>query len=70
MRLKENLKEALEKHAFEEKLTLQEAFNKAIECYLKKEAKKKVKKLIFKTHHLGIPLDNLSRNDFYADPTE
>lgn len=70
LRIKENLKEALEKYAFEEKLTLQEAFNKAIEYYLKKEAKRRVKKLIFKTHRLGIPLDNLSRDDFYADPTK
>ncbi len=30
--------------------------------------KAKVKKIKFKTHDLGEPLDNLTRDDFYPDP--
>lgn len=35
---------------------------------LKKGLRKKVKKIIFKTHNLGIALDNLRREDFYPEP--
>lgn len=29
---------------------------------------KRRQKIVFKTHHLGEPLDNLTRDDFYPDP--
>ena len=68
LRLKENLKRDAEKRAFEENTSLQEIFNKALEAYLDKEARKQARKIIFKTHDLGVPLDNLTRDDFYPDP--
>lgn len=68
LRLKENLKKAAEKKALQDDVTLQGIFNRALEEYLDKDARKKAKKIIFKTHHLGNPLDNLTRDDFYPDP--
>jgi len=57
-----------EKKAFEEDTSLQEIFNKALASYLEKEGQKEAKKIIFKTHNLGRPLDNLKRADFYPKP--
>lgn len=68
LRLKENLKKLAEKKALEENDSLQAIFNRALELYFEKEAKKRAKKIIFKTHHLGEPLDNLTRDDFYPEP--
>lgn len=34
----------------------------------KRKIKGKTKKLVFKSHNLGKPLDNLTRDDFYDDP--
>lgn len=68
LRLKENLKKTAERKALQDDTTLQELFNRALEEYLEKEAKKEAKKIIFKTHHLGEPLDNLTRDDFYPNP--
>lgn len=68
LRLKENIKRSAEKKAHDEKTTLQEVFNRALEEYLQKEAKKEARKIVFKTHNLGEPLDNLTRDDFYPEP--
>lgn len=68
LRLKESLKKTAEKKALQDDVTLQEIFNRALEEYLEKDAKYEAKKIIFKTHHLGEPLDNLTRDDFYPDP--
>lgn len=68
LRLKENLKKRAQKKAFEENATLQDIFNRALEQYLDQQAKRQAKKIIFKTHHLGKALDNLTRGDFYPDP--
>lgn len=68
LRLKENLKKTAEKKALQDDVTLQEIFNRALEEYLEKEARREAKKIIFKTYHLGEPLDNLTRDDFYPDP--
>ena len=68
LRLKESLKKTAEKKALQENTTLQEIFNRALENYLNQEAKKEAKKIIFRTRHLGVPLDNLTRDDFYPDP--
>lgn len=68
LRLKENLKKQAQKQALTENVSLQEIFNLALEQYLKKKDKWRAKKIIFKTHHLGKPLDNLTRDDFYPEP--
>ena len=67
LRIRENLKEALEKQALQEKKTLQELFNNAIEHFLQVKAQRKAKKIIFKTHNLGINLNGLRRKDYYSD---
>lgn len=68
LRLKENLKKRAEKKAFDENVSLQAIFNAALELYLDQQAKRQAKKIVFKTHDLGVPLDNLRREDFYPDP--
>lgn len=68
LRLKEDLKKTAEKKALQDDVTLQEIFNNALAEYLEKDARFEAKKIIFKTHHLGEPLDNLTRDDFYPDP--
>ncbi len=68
LRIKENLKKSAEHKAMQDDMTLQEIFNRALEDYLNKEAVKKAKTIIFRTHHLGESLDNLTRDDFYPDP--
>lgn len=70
LRLKEHLKNTAEKVALEENTTLQEVFNRALEAYLNESAKKKAKKIIFKTHNLGAALDHLTRADYYPKPTD
>ncbi len=68
LRLKENLKKQAEKRAIDENTSLQAIFNHALEKYLEKDAKNQAKKIVFKTHDLGVALDNLTRKDFYPDP--
>lgn len=68
LRINENLKRAAELKALRYNLTLQEIFNRALELYLTEDAKKEAKRIVFKTHDLGEPLDNLTRNDFYPEP--
>lgn len=68
LRIKEDLKKSAQHKALQDDVTLQEIFNRALEEYLEKEAKIGAKKIIFKTHNLGVPLDNLTRDNFYPDP--
>lgn len=68
LRLKENLKKTAEQKALKDDITLQDIFNHALEEYLEKDARREAKKIVFITHHLGEPLDNLTRDDFYPDP--
>lgn len=68
LRVKENLKKSAELKALQDDVSLQEIFNSALEYYLEKEAKKEAKKLVFKTHDLGKPLNNLKRTDYYPKP--
>lgn len=68
LRLKKSLKKKAEMYALEEDTTLQEIYNLALEEYLRKKAQKTARKLIFKTHNLGEPLDNLTRSDYYESP--
>jgi hypothetical protein len=67
LRLKENLKKEAERFAREQEVTLQEVLNKALEYYLFQEGRKKAKKIKIPTIDLGVPLDNLTRDDFYGD---
>lgn len=68
LRIEQNLKKEADKLALEQDTTLQNIFNKALKTYLAKDAKKQAKKIVFKTHNLGVNLDNLTRDDFYPDP--
>lgn len=68
LRIKEDLKKTAEYKALQDDVTLQEIFNRALEEYLKNQAKKKAKKIVFKTHDFGVPLDNLRRKDYYPEP--
>lgn len=68
LRIEESLKKSAQRRALEEDTTLQEIFNKALENFLQKDAQQKAKKIVFKTHNLGVPLDNLTREDFYPKP--
>jgi len=68
LRIKAQLKKSAEKMAVEEKTTLQDIFNRALDNYLHQKAKKHAKKIVFKAHNLGSALDNLTRDDFYSEP--
>ncbi len=68
LRLNENLKKSAEKKALHMNVTLQEIFNKALAQYLENDAQIQAKKIVFKTHELGEPLDNLKRADYYPKP--
>ena len=67
LRLKGNLKKRAERKAIDDNTSLQEIFNRALEQYLEKDAKKQARKIVFKTHDLGVNLDNLRREDYYPD---
>lgn len=68
LRIDTGLKQAAEKQAVEEDTTLQAIFNAALEQYLDKKAKNTARKIVFKTHDLKKPLDNLRRGDYYPKP--
>jgi uncharacterized membrane protein YukC len=65
VRLNEQLKKSAERKALDDNKSLQEILNLALEKYLEEEGKKEAKRIVFKTHNLGKPLDNLTRADFY-----
>jgi hypothetical protein len=68
LRLKTGLKRAAEKQAIEEDTTLQAIFNTALEQYLDNRAKTTASRIVFRSHDLGEPLDNLHRGDYYPKP--
>lgn len=68
LRIEKSLKKEAERLALEEEKSLQEIFNRALGEYLKDKAKKKAKKIVFETVDLGVPLNNLTRDDYYDDP--
>ena len=68
LRINENLKKSAEKKAMQMDMTLQDIFNNALAQYLEHDAQRQAKKIIFKMHDLGEPLDNLKREDFYKKP--
>lgn len=65
LRIKESLKKSAELKALQDDISLQDIFNSALEYYLDKEARVEAKRIVFKTHDLGKPLDNLKRADYY-----
>lgn len=67
LRLNKQLKYTAEKRAIEMNTTLQDIFNEALKQYLEQDAKKMAKKIVFKSHDLGEPLDNLKRADYYQE---
>jgi hypothetical protein len=69
LRLPPDLKKAAERAALDEDRTLQEVFHRALRHYVETRAHTRARKIVFKTHDLGVPLDNLTRDDFYPDPT-
>lgn len=68
LRVRTDLKKAAARRALETDTTLQEIFNRALESYLEQEAKREAKKIVFRTHNLGEPLDHLTRDDYYDAP--
>lgn len=68
LRLQSDLKQIAEEKALSEQRTLQEIFNEALKEYLAKGAVKKAKRIVFKSHNLGVPLDRLTRSDYYSKP--
>ncbi len=68
IRLNERLKKSAERKAFEENKSLQEIFNRALERYLEEEGAREAKTIVFKTHNLGEPLDQLTRKSYYQSP--
>lgn len=67
VRLRQDIKKAVERKALEEDTTFGHIVHRALEDYLAKAATRKARRLIFHTHDLGAPLDNLTRDDFYPD---
>ena len=65
LRINTDLKRAAEKRAAADDTTLQAIFNEALERYLDTKAQKVARKIVFRTHDLGKPLDNLKRSDYY-----
>lgn len=68
LRIDQSLKKAAQEQALQTNTTLQAVFNNALRDYLKDTAKHKARKIVFKTHGLGQPLDNLTRSDYYPKP--
>jgi hypothetical protein len=68
LRVKDTLKKSAEQKAIKTNTTLQNVFNDALAYYLEQDAKNEAKKIVFKTHDLGVPLDNLKRSDYYSKP--
>ncbi len=68
VRLRPDIKKAAERKALEEDTTFQAVVHRALEDYLAKAATHKARRLVFYTHDLGVPLDNLTRDDYYPEP--
>ena len=65
LRIEKNLKKRAEQKALQTDMTMQEIFNEALALYLESSAKREAREIVFKTHDLGEPLDNLNRSDYY-----
>ncbi len=67
IRIPPQLKRAAQEQALEEGISFQDLVNQTLRIYIQNKTVKKAKKIVFPTHDLGVPLDNLIREDFYAD---
>ena len=67
VRLQPPIKKAAEIKALELNISFQTLLNQALELYLRLESNKKAKKIVFNTKDIGFSLDNLTREDIYAD---
>lgn len=67
VRLNPNLKKAATKKAVELDISFQKLLSLALKQYLQAKNQDKAKKIVFKSKDLGAPLDELTREDIYAD---
>lgn len=67
IRLNPPLKKAAQQKALELNMSFQTLMEQALKNYLKHEAKKNADAIIFNTQGIGANLDNLTRDDIYAD---
>jgi hypothetical protein len=65
LRIDKELMKTAKRIALEKDETLQNIFNQALSDFIKNKAKKKAKKIVFETVDLGIPFDDLTRNNYY-----
>lgn len=67
VRFRQPLKRAAEQKALELSITFQALLERALEKYLQQESYHKAQKLVFRDKNIGVPLDQLTREDIYAD---
>lgn len=67
LRLDPPLKKAAQQRALELDISFQALMQRALREYLETEGEKDAKKIVFHAKDLGVPLDNLTREDIYAD---
>ncbi len=68
MRIEPNLKDQIQRLAQKQNMSMQALCNLALRQYIDVASKKRAKKIVFHSHDLGVPLDNLNRDDIYDDP--
>jgi regulator of replication initiation timing len=69
LRLDKDLKKQAELLAVRENTTLQAVMNEALRERLNKTAKKRAKLLVLPKIDLGVPVDNITRDEMYGTPT-
>ncbi len=67
IRLTPQLKKTADLKAFRSNTTFQSLVEKALDNYLNQESRHHAQKLVFKDKNIGVPLDQLSREDIYVD---
>lgn len=67
LRMEKDLKKQAELVAVKENTTFQSVVNQALRENLGKRAKRRAKLLVIPKLSVGVPLDNLTRDDFYPN---
>ncbi|GIK84518.1 MAG: hypothetical protein BroJett025_11400 [Patescibacteria group bacterium] len=67
VRLQKPLQIAAKKQAQELDISFQTLVTRALEAYLNDVSQKKAREIIFRGRNIGAKLDNLTREDIYAD---
>ncbi len=67
IRLPQQMKTAVEITAIKQRTTFQPIVTQAISQYMQKNTTKNLKKIKFMSKNLGSSLDNLTREEIYAD---